>query len=232
MVVASLLIAKSYAVPMWSLSRTLLATVTLLLVACASTGPQRTDDGLERVPSRVVDAVYVRPAADLPRYDRLLLEPVVVQFDRHWDPRDFGLWGLQADEVARLRMELASLALSTFTRRLNAAGFRVVGTEGAGVLRLNVRLVDVYVNAPEPLEPSRHVLVFEFGRMTMHGEVSDAVTGQVVLRLSDAMQQRKKEQLEWAAGVFNRAESEREFVRWADALADALGATGVRRTGP
>jgi hypothetical protein len=203
-----------------------------LLAACAAPAPERTSDGLERVPSSGVDAVHVRPDVDLALYGSLLLEPVEVAFDRSWDPRDFGPWGLGADEVARIRAELAALAGETFARRLGHAGYALAGAPGPGVLRVRVSLVDVYVNAPEPLEPSRRTLVFEFGRMTLNAELSDAVTGQALARLSDRMQSRKQEQLEWAAGGFNRAEAEREFVHWADALADSLEAAHVRRRGP
>jgi hypothetical protein len=210
----------------------LLVTGVALMAACTVPAPERTRDGLERVPSTVVDAAYVRPGADLSRYDSLLLEPVEVAFDRNWDPRDFGPWGLGADEVGRVRGELAALAGESFARRLGHAGHALTGVPGPGVLRVRVSLVDVYVNAPQPLEPGRRTLVFEFGRMTLNADLSDAVTGQVLARLSDRMPYRHQEQLEWAAAGFNRAEAEREFTRWAEALADSLEAMHVRRQGP
>ena len=72
----------------WGVTTALLVGVS----GCASksTIPDVTEDGLQRVDIRGVDAAYLRPGADLNKYRKVMLDPVQVAFDPDWDPKRTG----------------------------------------------------------------------------------------------------------------------------------------------
>ena len=53
----------------------------------SSKAPQNWD-GLQLVPSKGVDAVYLLPGVQMKVYNSVLLDPVQVAFDKNWDPND------------------------------------------------------------------------------------------------------------------------------------------------
>lgn len=187
--------------------------------------PQVTDDGLERVQIRNVDQVYRRAGADFGQYSKVLIAPVSVQFSRAWNPRDYGRFGLSADQVNRIRADVATLARETFAKALAEGGWQVVDAPGEGVLEVHPDIVDLYVNAPEPMEPGRsRSYVLSAGEMTLALELRDAVTGTVLARARDRKRDPDRTWLEWANEVTNRAEAERALRGWAEQLRGALEA--------
>src|SRR3954470_5972035 len=65
------------------------------LSACTTTKPSPIDElslqeGLQRVDSKVADAVYRRPEARMSEYSKVLLRPIQVQFAKNWDPSKNG----------------------------------------------------------------------------------------------------------------------------------------------
>ena len=92
------------------MKRTLfLATLACaLLSGCAATKPSPIDElslqeGLQRVDSKVADAVYRRPEARMSVYSKVLLRPIEVQFAKDWDPSKDG------SALYRMHLDLACL---------------------------------------------------------------------------------------------------------------------------
>jgi hypothetical protein len=134
--------------------------VSLASTAFAAPGPAPSvvmHEGLVPVQSRNLDKVYVRPNADLTGYNKVLIDPVQVEFSPNWwrsvnDPR----------YVARIRPEDARRIADETTA--NVGGIvaetrsRHVATKSRlrrvpRVLRVTPRVTELYVNAPDVFPP-------------------------------------------------------------------------------
>lgn len=183
------------------------------------------DEGLVKVDVRNVDVVYRRPGVNWAGYTRVLIAPVTVSFSRSWDPRDYGAFGLSAADVERMRRELAILAQETFARVLGEGGFEVVQEPGEGVLLVEPDIVNLYVNAPDPMEAGRsRTYVLNAGEMTLALELRDGVTGTLLARARDRRRGTEYSWLTIANRVLNRAEAERALTGWAKQLRRSLDA--------
>jgi hypothetical protein len=188
--------------------------------------PQTTEDGLELKKTKKVDLLYVRPGASLTGYTKIMMDPVQVAFDKSWDPRDYGgTFGLKTSDVERIRNGIGDLARDTFVKVLDKGGYPEVKAADAGVLRLSVYILDLYVNAPDTMQPGRNrSYSAEAGHMTLGVELHDAVTGTLMARALDRSRSTGSDRITWASGVSNRAEAERLLTGWANKMKDALDA--------
>src|SRR4051795_6850181 len=64
--------------------RLLAVLSALAIAACATTPQQPTAEGLVRSPSSQLDQLYLRPEADLPRYNKVVFESVPVALRTDW----------------------------------------------------------------------------------------------------------------------------------------------------
>ena len=199
---------------------------TALLVGvggCASksTIPDVTEDGLTRVDIRGVDAAYRRPGADLNKYRKVMLDPVQVAFDPDWDPKRTGSnLKLSAEDRERIRRELGELFMQVFSEELTKdGGAPLVTIAGPDVLRLSTGLADVYVNAPDTMEPGRsRTYVMSAGHATLVAEIRDSESGAILGRLFDQRETSNTGMLQWSGSVMNSADARRLFTRWAQLL--------------
>jgi len=198
----------------------LLAMFALTLPASE---PTPTDDGLVPIQAKNIDKAYKRPGASLKSYTSILLRPVTVAFNKNWNPRDYGTFGLKSEEVERIRSELSKLAGETFSRVLSKGGYIIAMAPGEDVLDVQAEIVDLVVNGIEPRNANNvHVYVKSAGEMRILVNLRDSVTGTLLYRASDLQRAQEYEQLEWANSVFNRAEAERALQTWARQLKSAL----------
>jgi hypothetical protein len=188
--------------------------------------PQTTEDGLELKKSKKADLLYVRPGATLAGYTKIMMDPVQVAFSKSWDPRDYGgTFGLKTSDVERIRNGIGELARETFVKVLGNGGYSEVKTADAGVLRMSVYILDLYVNAPDTMQPGRNrSYSAEAGHMTLGLELRDAVTGTLMARALDRSRSTDTGRFTWSNSVSNRAEAERLLTVWAGKLKDALDA--------
>jgi len=203
----------------------MLLCATLGAFPALAAGSAATDEGLEKVDVKHVDVVYRRPGVNWGGYTRVLLGPVTVSFSRSWDPRDYGASGLEAADVERMRRELATLVHETFAKVLGEGGYEVVQAAGEGVLLVEPDIVDLYVNAPDPMEPGRsRTYVLNAGEMTLALGLRDSVTGTLLARARDRKRGTEYPWLTIADRVLNRAEAERALAGWAKQLRQNLDA--------
>jgi hypothetical protein len=203
----------------WGVTTALLVGVS----GCASksTIPDVTEDGLQRVDIRGVDAAYLRPGADLNKYRKVMLDPVQVAFDPDWDPKRTGSnLKVSAEDRERIRRELSELFMQVFSEELTKdGGPPLVTTAGPDVLRLSTGLADVYVNAPDTMEPGRsRTYVMSAGHATLVAEVRDSESGAILGRLFDQRETSNTGMLQWSGSVVNSADARRLFTRWAQLL--------------
>lgn len=209
----------------------LLLALTALLGACA-TAPQfdYSHDGLELREVRGLDEVWVRPGTDFSSYSKLLVEPVEVAFDPHWDPRRTGSrLPLRDEDRERIRTDTAELFDTTFKTQLERSSrMELVEQSGDNTLIFEPQIIDLIINAPEDPNAFGQVRTYvsEFGRVTLIGEVRDAETGAILARIADREIARAISPLQFADRFANEREGERIVRQWADAFIEPLSGLG------
>ena len=205
---------------------TVLGAVALGLAGCASQQPAESWDGLVLKRDSRLDAAYVQPGADIPAYKRVMIDPLEVSFDKDWDPnRDTRSVSrrLSDQDIQAIRDGLAELFRDEFSKELAKGGYSVVTTPGPETLRILPAVTDLYINAPDRMEPGRSTTyTTETGRMTLVAELRDSVSGDVLARVVDRQQSRSSGMMQVTNRVTNVADARRAIDVWARALRDAL----------
>jgi len=183
--------------------------------------------GLQRTQVPGLGLAYVRPGVSLAGYDRVLLDPVDVSFRRDWRPyRTGSALPLGADQREALRGEVARSVQQAFAANLRHHGLALANEAGPGVLRLKLRVADLYLNNPwTPTAGRSRVLAASSGEMTLLAEVSDARTGEVLLRAGDWQDMRNTGRLLPSNDVRTGWDVDRVAQAWAASLEGALRPT-------
>ena len=206
----------------------LVAVGASLLAGCATTsapqGPAEWD-GLVRQSGTRLDAVFLKPGAQIGTFDSVLLDPVSVSFASNWDPnrgtRSVGR--LSAADIAGIQEDLARLFQETFRAELGRGGFKLVEEPGPQTLRATAAIVDLYVTAPDAMSPGRtRVYTANTGRMTLVIELRDSVTGEILARAVDQQSGRGTGTWTVTNSVMNTADARRAIGIWASSLRRAM----------
>lgn len=187
--------------------------------------PPETWEGLKLVKRPGLDTVYLREGASLAKYQRVMLDPVEVSFDKNWNQRRGPELRDEADPQ-EIRQNLAKLARDVFRRELEKnGGYPLVDEPGEDVLRVRAQIVDLYINAPEPrgASPTR-TYVLSAGEMTLVAELYDSRTNAILARVIDRERgmERGLNEFQIANRVTNTAEADRIISNWARRLKNAL----------
>ncbi len=188
-----------------------------------------TQEGLERVEVKGVDAVYRRPGANLSAYNKLLVRPVYVEFSKNWQPEhDSALYRMNEPDREKIRQGLADLFAEVMVEELQKeGGYRLVDEPAPDVLEVRPAIVNLYINAPDvSMQTAGRVRTYtaDAGEMTLVVELRDSVTGTL---LSRAFDRRNADNMtwQWTNSVSNSAEARRIITSWADTLRNALDAS-------
>lgn len=204
------------------------ATLALILAAAPlSAKAPDTWDGLHKVDSPRIDEVYLLPGADFRGYTKVMLDPTEVAFRKDWQ-RDQNRSRLElsrriSDEDARRILSDAQSGFDRlFARAFSEAGYEIVSTPGADVLRISSAIINLDVEAPDVMAPGRSTTYSrEAGEATLVLEVKDSLSGSVLGRAVDARS--TGDGVPYVRNsVTNSAEFERVFSRWAKLSADGL----------
>lgn len=210
---------------------TRIAVVLLLglatLAGCTTTQDQVSEwDGLVRRPVSRMDAVFVRPDADIPAYTSVMLDPVEVSFARDWDPnrgRRNTASRLNANDVAAIQSGLADLVRETFRAQLAAGGYKLVDEPGPDTLRVTAAIVNLYVTVPDTMSAGRtRTYTANSGQMTLVAELRDSVSGELLARAVDTQRGRTTGTMSFTNNVTNTADARRAIGVWATALRQGL----------
>jgi hypothetical protein len=203
-----------------------------LLAGCANTPPTPQEwDGLVLRPGTRLDALFVKPDAEISGFSSVMLDPVQIQFAANWDPnqgRRSQARRLNAADIAAIKERLAELFQQTFRAELGRGGYPLVNEPGPETLRMTPIIIDLFITAPDEMTPGRsRVYTAESGRMTLVAELRDSVTGELLVRAVDARAGRGTGQLTWTNRVTNAADAQQAIAVWASALRRAMdGAYG------
>jgi hypothetical protein len=183
--------------------------------------PAVTHDGLKLVPSKNVALVYIRDGATLAGYNKVMIDPVQVAFDKSWsrDRRD-----IREDERERIRQELADEFRQVFTEVLEEGGrYQIVETGGPDVLRVTAAILDLYATAPDVQRAGRNkTYTVSAGRMTLVAELRDTESGAILARVADRKEASNSNTFTWTTRASNTADARRILRSWAGALRKGL----------
>jgi hypothetical protein len=213
-----------------------------MLAACQTNKSSPIDEvsvneGLQRVDSKVVDAVYRRPEARLTEYSKLLLRtPIEVQFAKDWDPAKGGtvLYKMNEPDREKIKSELAELFADTFRKELEKGGYPLVDKAAPDVLLMQAAIVNLYITAPDvSMDTAARTKVYtsDAGQMTLIMQLHDSVTGQLLVRAYDH-RSGGADMWQWTTSVTNTAEARRIIATWAQALRKAFDASRAGGVNP
>ena len=219
-----------------SMSTLVIATLTLLVgsAPASAANEQRaaieealSHDGLQKIKIKGIDLAYARPGASLAGYNKVIIDPVEVSFRKDWDPKRAGSRAkLSAQERENIRSGVARIVQEEFTKTLEkGAPYKVVKEAGADVLRLQIGIADLYVNAPDTMSPGRsRTYTLSAGEMTLVGELIDSESGQVISRVIDRREARNTGTMQLTNSVVNAQEARAIAASWARILRSRLDA--------
>jgi len=203
-----------------------LAAGALVLAGCASTDAVTEWDGLVRKPNTRLNAVFVKPDAQIVAYRSVMLDPVQVSFDGNWDPnrgtRSMSA-RLNSDDVAAIKSDLAELFREIFRDELARGGYQLVDQPGPETLRVTPAIINLFINAPDTSAPGRtRTYTADSGRMTLVVELRDSETNTLLARAVDTQTGRNAGMWTITNRVTNTADARRAIGVWASALRRGL----------
>jgi len=173
--------------------------------------------------------LYRRPDIDFSAYGKILLGQPVIEFNKNWNPRNYGTYGLSASQLKKIRVDLAALTKSTFSKVLADGGYEIVTQAGDGVLEITPSIVNLYINAPDTMSAGRSkVYTMDAGSMTLALRVSDSVTGTLLVVAYDQKRDSSSGRLQWTTSASNRAAASRILTGWAEQLKRDLDAVRAK----
>jgi hypothetical protein len=205
------------------------ATLAALLVAGCATNTQRGPtewDGLVRQADTRLDAVFLRPDAEIPSYANVILAPASVQFARNWEPNRGGRSlsrRLDTADIVAIKDNLSATLGEIFREELTAGGYQVVTEPGPDTLLVIPAIVDLYITAPDAMSAGRgRTYTANSGRMTLVLELRDSVTGETLARVVDSQSGRNTGVMTVSNRMTNTADARRAIGIWAQALRSGL----------
>jgi hypothetical protein len=210
------------------------ALCVALLAGCASSGNSGKQewDGLVRRPDTRIDAVFVRPDAELVAFRSVMLDPVQISFAANFDPnqgRRTQAGRLNADDLAAIKERLAGLFHETFRAELARGGYTLVDVAGPDTLRVTPAIINLFITAPGDMTVGRsRVYTMDSGQMTVVLEMRDSVTGEVLARAVDGRNGRFSGQMTWTNRQTNMADAQNAISIWARALRSGMDEVNAR----
>jgi len=204
-------------------------------VTAAENAPPFTPDGLQLIEDSKLALVYAEPGADMSRYDRIYLDTPHVAFRKNWQ-RDQNRNGqnmrVSADDMEKIKTELAALFMDVFSRTLSDGGYDLVSETGDDVLLIKPAIINLDIVAPDTNSPGITRSYSETaGEMTLYMELYDSLTGDLVARALDRQRDRVTGYFQWRNKVSNRAAANRILQVWADVLKEGLDDARLKRPG-
>ena len=193
--------------------------------------PDQTDDGLDRVKSRKVDALYKKEGANLKPYTKVRIEDCSVAFRKNW-MRDQNMDRvgvsnrIKSEDMNKIQDGLAEIFRDEFTKELRDGGYQVVEEDGDDVLLLQPAIVDLDVNAPD-ISMRQPGMVTTYttssGEMTLKLDLLDSSTNALIGRVIDRREDNSSgNYIQYTNSITNRVDAERIVRSWANILIKAL----------
>lgn len=214
-----------------TLTRRIAVACTATALAAASAahaqpGASASDwEGLVRIKSQRLEAVYLLPGADYRGYTKIMLDRAQVAFNQRWlldmnqPPVDLSR-RVSAEDAREIAAETGKGLDQVFAAAFDRAGYQIVTAPAADVLRLTPRIVNLYINAPGPLTtgaPGVRSYTVNAGEATLALEARDSTSGHLLGRVVDTETARDygRAGARRASPSSNRADFEAVFDNWA-----------------
>jgi hypothetical protein len=203
---------------------TLFAALTLcaFLTAAFADDWSASWDGLVRIKPKRMDAVYVLPGADFRAYTKIMIDPAHVEFRKDWlksmnqTRRDVS-GRVTEEDAAQILTAARSNFDDLFKAAYEKAGLTVVTKPGPDVLRLSTAVINLYLNAPDPMQAGRSTsYTANAGEATLVLEARDSSTGALLGRVVDRRETQDTQGLQMTTRVTNLADFRTLFARWAE----------------
>lgn len=202
----------------------LLTSATGITAQANKSDTPNVSDGFVKVESHQLDAVYLLPGTDFRGYTKVLLDQGQVEFRNDWikeinrSTRELSN-RIGAEDAKQFAEEARASFGETFGRAIKDAGYDIVTAQGADVLRLTPRVVDMYINAPDKLTTALRTRVFTVaaGEATLVLEIRDSTTGTLLGHATDRRTAVRYggNRVSIASSVSNRGDFEDLFGIWA-----------------
>jgi hypothetical protein len=220
--------------PRWTAAAS--ALLAAAIFACANppppemeieTGPgaEVTVDGLHRVSNSVFKDAWVKPDANFAAYDEILLDLISISYKRKpittRYPRtgsNFALTEPQMEDFKRYFREAFANELS------KGEHYGLVETPGPQTLRIAAEIIDLVIRVPtQERAGSEWLFISSTGEMTLLMELRDALSGEILARVSDRKEARAAghgtpSDLYYSSAVSSAEDVRRVFRRWAQIL--------------
>ncbi len=213
-----------------------LLSISLLALASAAfadSGPgtrreteaQWSQAGLQRTDMRGMDLAYARPGASLAPYRSVMLRPVGVSFQRNWVRAATQATGsrMQARDFQQVADDVAASVRAEVGREFERGGYTLVDAPGPGVLEVDVRVIELFLNAPDlPGAAQARSYSRSFGEMTLVADLRDSVSGELLMSVLDRSLGRDFQEFRLTTRVENTREVGIAAQDWAHALRQQL----------
>jgi hypothetical protein len=192
-------------------------------------------DGLVEVKPKRFDAAFLLPGADFRPYRKLMIDPATVAFRKEWIKR-VNRATRPSERISQKDAEkIAATArdnfTDVFTEAFRKAGYKIVTTPGADVLRVRAGVVDLYIAAPDAQSSGRsRTYTMEAGEATLFLEVWDSSSGALLGRVLDQRATRNTGSLRVTNQVTNLSDFRVLFRKWADI--SVKGLDNLRKLSP
>jgi hypothetical protein len=196
------------------------------LVTAQSDDSAWTQGGLQRITVKGLDAAFARPGASLAQYDKVLLRPVEVAFQKNW-ARNMSTgtrMRVSSEDMQRIRSRLATRLQEAVRSELAAGGYQLVDAPGDDVLDVQMDIVNLYVPAPA-VHPGMHqpdVYAVSAGQATLVVQLNDSVTGDAIARAVQGYAAAETVHMTRIDNFENDVEAGKACAIWAKSLRDAL----------
>lgn len=192
--------------------------------------PDVTVDGLKRIETKKIDAMYVAEGATLEPYKRVYLVGCAVAFRKDWmrdynkDTRDLSS-RVSDKDMQRIQDALSKEFRTVFTRELERGGYEIATELAGDVLILRPALVNLDVTAPDLNAPGMsYTIVRSAGSMSLYMEMYDGGTNAKIAAVMDSRADPDGGMAQRASRATNKAAADRILRHWADRLVKALDA--------
>lgn len=198
-------------------------------VVYAGDQPVATPEGLYLLQWEPFQSTFVKPGADLQRYDKVIVDPVTVSYKTPpppgWEQTGQGMvpnYALPEDTIKALEQAFHKV----FVKELGkSSDFKVVTTKGPDVLRISPRIVDLVVTVPP--QQQEHLgttyATASAGRMTLVLEAQDSVSREALVAVGQTRAIEAADGALYAANLTANAGAVQEVLqRWADSLRQEL----------
>jgi hypothetical protein len=188
-------------------------------------GAEITADGLHRVSNSLFEDAWVKPDADFAAYGEIMLDLVSISYKRKptttrypGTKSNFALTKGQMEDFKRYFRE-------AFERELSEGEhYELVETAGPQTLRVAAEIIDLVIKVPTQVTTgSERLFTSSTGEMTLLMELRDALSGEILARVSDRREARAPgagapSDLYYSSVVSQAEDVRRVFRRWAQIL--------------